>query len=107
MKRLPAGDRANFITHYITKRNQRIPFGNFILWGMMKVNHEHMKRLYLELASLEDRGITIWLEGTQSNPENVANQLCVHEESTYMRDYIFDEGVLKEVHFDKVNKESS
>lgn len=107
MKRLPAGDQAKYVTYYITKCNQRIPFGNFILWGMMKVNHEHMQSLYLELASLEDRGITIWLEGTKSKPEDVASQLCVHEESTYMRDYIFDEGVLKEVHFDKVKKETS
>lgn len=72
--------------------------------GDITLDHEHMKKLYLELTSLEDRGITIWLEGYPSNSENVASQLCVHEESTYMRDYIFDEGVLKEVHFDKVKK---
>lgn len=71
------------------------------------MEYEYMERLYLELASLEDRGITIWLEGERSNPKDVASQLCVHEERTYMRDYIFDEGVLTEVHFDKVNRESS
>lgn len=69
------------------------------------MDHEHMQRLYLELTSLEDRGITIWLEGYPSNSENVASRLSVHEESTYMRDYIFDEGVLKEIHFDKINKD--
>ena len=63
-----------------------------------------MQQLYLELASLEDRGITIWLEGNPSSSENVARQLSIHEESNYMRDYIFDEGVLKEIHFDKVKK---
>lgn len=69
------------------------------------MDYEHMQRLYLELASLEDRGITIWLEGYPSNSEVVASQLTVHEESTYMRDYIFDEGVLKEIHFDKIKKD--
>lgn len=64
-----------------------------------------MQRLYLELVSLEDRGITIWLEGIPSDSKNVTSQLCVQEESSYMRDYIFDEGVLKEVHFDKVTKD--
>lgn len=65
---------------------------------------EPMKKLYLELASLEDRGITIWLEGTKSNSQNVASQLSISEENTYMRDYIFNEGVLKEIHFDKIDK---
>ena len=63
------------------------------------------QRLYLELTSLENRGITIWLEGAKSSSQDVASQLCVQEESTYMRDYIFDEGVLKEVHFDKIRKD--
>jgi hypothetical protein len=60
--------------------------------------------LYLELSRLEDRGITIWMEGYPSNPQDVARQMRVDEENSYMRDYIFDEGVLTEVHFDKVNK---
>ena len=68
------------------------------------MQHEHMQQLYLELASLENRGITIWLEGSLSSSEDVASQLSVHEESSYMRDYIFDEGVLKEIHFDKIKK---
>lgn len=77
----------------------------WVLMGDVTLDHEHMQKLYLELTSLEDRGITIWLEGCPSTSENVASQLTVHEESTYMRDYIFDEGVLKEVHFDKIKKE--
>ena len=74
--------------------------------GDLKLEQENLQRLYLELASLEDRGITIWLEGVVSNSGDVTSQLCVQEENTYMRDYIFDEGVLKEVHFDKVKKDS-
>ena len=63
-----------------------------------------MQQLYLELASLEDRGITIWLDGIPSNSFDVTSQLNIHDENLYMRDYVFDEGRLKEVHFDKVKK---
>ena len=52
---------------------------------------EKTEKLYMELSALENRGVTIWLEGTKSD-------------STYMRDYVFEEGRLKEVHFDKVSK---
>lgn len=69
------------------------------------MNTEHMKKLYLELSSLEDRGITIWLEGYPSNSKSVTNQLSINEDLTYMRDYIFDEGVLKEIHFDKIDED--
>ena len=47
---------------------------------------------------------SIWLEGTPSNSLNVSNQLSIHEDTSYMRDYVFEEGRLKEVHFDKVSK---
>lgn len=69
------------------------------------MNEEHKNRLYLELTSLENRGITIWLDGYPSDSENVTSQLCINEDDAYMRDYIFDEGVLKEVHFDKIDQE--
>lgn len=72
--------------------------------GDITLNHEHMRKLYLELASFENRGVTIWLEGYPSDPESVAGELSLNEDGPYMRDYIFDEGVLKEVHFDKVKK---
>ena len=68
------------------------------------MNITHMQQLYLELESLENEGITIWLEGCPSDPEHVANQLNIHDENLYMRDYIFDEGRLKEVHFNKIEK---
>ena len=64
-------------------------------------NH-NLQGLYLELTSLEDRGITIWLDGYPSNSKSVSSQLCVDEENSYMRDYVFDKGVLTELHFDKI-----
>ena len=62
---------------------------------------EKTEKLYMELSALENRGVTIWLEGTPSNSLNV---LSIHEDTSYMRDYVFEEGRLKEVHFDKVSK---
>ena len=62
------------------------------------------EKLYMELSALENRGVTIWLEGTPSNSLNVSNQLSIHEDTSYMMDYVFEEGRLKEVHFDKVSK---
>ena len=53
-------------------------------------------QLFLELKN-------IFLEGEKSTPETVASQLCVQEDNcSYMRDYVYDEGVLTELHFDKV-----
>ena len=62
------------------------------------------EKLYMELSALENRGVTIWLEGTPSDSLNVSNQFSIHEDTSYMRDYVFEECMLKEVHFDKVSK---
>ena len=63
---------------------------------------EQKNQLFMELSSLEDRGVTIWLEGNPSDSLDVTSQLHIHEENESMRDYVFEEGRLKEVHFDKV-----
>ena len=31
----------------------------------------------------------------------------IHDENLYMRDYIFDEGRLKEIHFNKIQKQQN
>ena len=71
-------------------------------WGMSNLDNEIMHRLYLELMTLEDRGITIWLDGYPSNSKQVSCQLGADEINSYMRDYVFKEGVLTELHFDKI-----
>ncbi|MDE6889558.1 MAG: hypothetical protein K2P45_13135 [Eubacterium sp.] len=58
--------------------------------------------LFIELKGIQGRGITIYFEGEKSTPETVTDLLCVREDSSYMRDYVYDKGVLKELHFDKV-----
>lgn len=59
-------------------------------------------QLFLELENIQEQGIAIYFEGEKSTPENVTDILCIQDESSYMRDYVYDEGVLKELHFDKV-----
>ena len=71
---------------------------------MKWLRDENEERLYLELHAFENQGITIWLEGAISDSINVTNRLSLNEEQSYMRDYIFEEGILKEIRFDKVTQ---
>ncbi len=74
--------------------------------GLKKVEGMDKKQLFIELKGIQGRGIMIFLEGEQSTPETVTDLLCVQEEkSSYMRDYVYDKGVLTELHFDKVQNE--
>ena len=64
----------------------------------------HKLQLFVELQEIERRGITLWLEGFQSNSSRITDAIFVNEDSLYMRDYIYDEEVLKELHFNKVHE---
>lgn len=59
-------------------------------------------QLFVELQKIEQKGITLWLEGLPSSSLGITNAVYVNEENAYMRDYIYDEGVLKELRFDRV-----
>lgn len=61
------------------------------------------ENLFLELQSIENRGIMIFFEGSLCDSATAADKMTVNEEEDYMRDYVFDEGVLKELRFDKIN----
>ena len=63
------------------------------------------QQLFIELTGIQGQGITIFLEGEKSTPERVVNLLCIQEDNSYMRDYVYDQGVLKELHFDKVRNQ--
>ncbi len=67
---------------------------------------ENRQQLYVELQSMASRGIVLFLDGYPSSPEYVTHALCAQEEACYMRDYVYDEteGVLKELHFDKLSE---
>ena len=69
-------------------------------------NHDQAKDqiLLVELQSYENQGISIWLEGEPSNPREVSETVAVKEENCYMRDYIFSEGKVSEIHFDRITR---
>lgn len=63
-------------------------------------------QLYVELQSIADQGIMLFLDGNPSTPEHVLHALCAAEDVSYMRDYVYDEerkGVLRELRFDKLS----
>ena len=45
------------------------------------------EKLYMELSALENRGVTIWLEGTPSNSLNVSKSII------HSRRYLLHEGL--------------
>lgn len=59
--------------------------------------------LLIELENIQNRGITIFLEGVPSSPLTVTDALCVNDSNDFMRDYVTDEkGVWKELRFDRI-----
>lgn len=58
--------------------------------------------LLVELQNYERQGISIWLEGCPSSSSEVSDAMCVREDITYMRDYVFQKGELSELHFDRI-----
>ena len=60
--------------------------------------------LLVELQNYEQQGISIWLEGSLSSSNEVTNAMCVREDVSYMRDYVFQKGELSELRFDKITK---
>lgn len=65
------------------------------------MNDDQMQ-LLVELQKIEEKGIALWLEGLPSDSIGIANAVCVNEENAYMRDYVYDKGVLRELRFDKI-----
>lgn len=66
------------------------------------MSNEGKLQLFSELQKIEREGIGLWLEGSPSDSLDIANAIYVNEENAYMRDYIYDEEVLKELRFDKI-----
>lgn len=61
------------------------------------------QRLLIELENIQNRGITILLDGIPSSPLTVTDMLYVSESSNFMRDYVTDEkGVWTELRFDRI-----
>ena len=50
--------------------------------------------LLIELQNYEQQGISM----------EVSEVMCVREDTNYMRDYVFRQGALSQVRFDKITK---
>lgn len=61
------------------------------------------KILLVELQALENQGVSIWLDGYPSNSEEVTQVMTLREQISYMRDYVFTEGKVSQIHFDRVD----
>ena len=66
------------------------------------MENERKMQLFVELQEIEKRGITLGMEGTLSDSNRITDAIFVNEGEAYMRDYIYEQGVLKELHFDRV-----
>jgi len=68
----------------------------------MVSSDERAPTMLSNLASISKKGITLYLNGHSSTPDEIAD-ICVNDETLYMPDYVMDElGVLKEIRYDKV-----
>lgn len=60
-------------------------------------------QLFKELVNYERQGISLWMDNSPSSPVDIVNSGVLQEEGLYMRDYIAnEEGVLIEIHFDRI-----
>lgn len=59
----------------------------------------------VELQEFENRGVSIWLDGYPSSSEEVTQIMALREQISYMRDYVFAEGKISQIHFDRVEEE--
>lgn len=56
-----------------------------------------------QLKKANREGVSLYLDGQEASPREIANVHAVNEESIYMMDYVWsDAGSLAEMHFDKV-----
>lgn len=71
---------------------------------MKNENGVEKQELLIELEHIQNRGITIFLDGIPSSPITVTDVLYVNENSNFMRDYVTDErGVWTELRFDRIS----
>ena len=66
------------------------------------MNKVMANEIQLELEGLERQGVIICLGEFAENCRNVISRMNVRENNEYMRDYIFEGGVLRELRFDRV-----
>ena len=70
---------------------------------MREYKIENKQILLVELQAFEDQGVSIWLDGYPSNSEEVSQAMTLREQISYMRDYVFAQGQISQIHFDRVD----
>lgn len=73
----------------------------------MSNSNEGKLQLLLELQKIEQEGVGLWLEGLPSDSLEISNAVFVNEDNAYMRDYIYDREVLKELRFDRIGSDET
>lgn len=73
----------------------------------MSNSNEGKLQLLLELQKIEQEGVGLWLEGLPSDSLEISNAVFVNEDNAYMRDYIYDREVLKELRFDRIERDET
>lgn len=64
------------------------------------------KSLYSELEDYEKRGISMSVDGSPASPLQIVQAHMIHEQGSYMRDYILDpQGYIESLAFVGLNKE--
>lgn len=60
---------------------------------------ETEEKLQSELTEFQNRNVVLSLNGSESSPQDIAKACAVAENGTYMRDYIEDDGEIRQVDF--------
>ena len=63
---------------------------------------KNYRELFMEMEEYERRGVGIFMNNAYVSPLVVADTCAVHEDCTYMRDYIAEGGAITEIHFNQV-----
>lgn len=66
----------------------------------MQVESKAYRELFTELSEYERHGVPMSIDGESASPMQIAEAHMIKEDSSYMRDYIWDEdGNVEELHF--------
>lgn len=72
----------------------------------MQDGNEKYKQMYSELEKYEKHGIGITIDGNPASPMQIVNaHMMIHENVSYMRDYVMDSnGNLEEIRFQEIRQ---
>lgn len=69
------------------------------------MSNDKYKQLYAELEKYENAGVNMRLGNSPASPMQIVSAHMVRENSTYMRDYVWDEkGHVRELTFHQIKK---